>query len=92
MSQRKTTYKVPSDEVQGEGSYVELKYLTWGENRAAMKGEYKSDAILTDHLIGWNWVDAEGEPLELSVDVLFEPERKFILDSLFNPNAGDPKN
>ena len=85
-------YKVGSEPVQGEDSWVELRYMTWGETRAAMKGEYESDAILTDHLVSWNWVDADGEPLELSVDNLFEPERAFLLDALFRPPRADSKN
>lgn len=92
MPERKTTYKIKSDSVQGEDSWVELSYMTWGEVQAAMSGDLKSDAILKEHVKDWNWVDAEGEPLVFSVDVLFEPERQFLLDYLFDSDKDESKN
>lgn len=89
MPERKATYKVESASVQGEDSWVELSYMTWGEVQAAMKGDLKSDDILKEHVLAWNWVDGEGKPLDISVDVLFEPERRFLLDRLFDPGL-DP--
>lgn len=92
MPERRTTYKVDSSKVQGEGSWVELSYMGWGEVQAAMSGDLKSDDILNEHVKDWNWVDAEGEALTVSVDVLFEPERRFLLDYLFDPSKDDSKN
>lgn len=92
MPERKAMYKVDSVSVQGEDSWVELSYMEWGEVQAAMKGDLKSDDILKEHVLAWNWVDAEGEALELSMTVLFEPERRFLLDRLFDPGKDDAKN
>lgn len=93
MAKRQATYRVPSESVQGEDSWVELKYMIWGNAQRAFKGEYTNDDMLTDHLVAWNWVDTEGEPLALSIDVLFEPERAFLLSALFiPPKAADSKN
>ena len=92
MPERKTTYKIDSTDVQGEDSWVELSYMAWGEVQAAMSGDLKSDAILEAHVKEWNWVDEDGEPLEFLVHVLFEPERRFLLDRLFDPDKEDSKN
>lgn len=92
MPKRKMTYRVKSDAVQGEGSWVELGYMAWGDVQAAMSGDLKADDILEAHVKDWNWVDGEGEALPLDVGALFEPERVFLLDCLFDPNKDDSKN
>lgn len=92
MPLRKTTFKVNSEAVQGKDSWVTLGYMEWGEVQAAMKGDFKTDAILEKYVKAWNWVDEDGADLELSVDVLFEPERRFLLDYLFDPDKDESKN
>jgi len=92
MPKRQTTFRVDSSAVQGEDSWVELSYMEWGQVRAAMSGDFKSDDILQEHVKDWNWVDGEGNALTVSVDVLFEPERRFLLDYLFDPSKDDSKN
>lgn len=92
MAQRKTTFRVDSSPVQGEDSWVELGYMTWGEIQSAMKGDFKTDDILEKYVIDWNWVDENGDKLPVSVDGLFEPERRFLLDYLFDPNKDGSKN
>ena len=92
MPKRQTTYRVDSTEVQGEGSWVELLYLTHGEAQASIKGELEDKALLKKHVVAWNWVDSEGEPFGEPRDHLFDlfiQERWFLLDKLFNPMEVD---
>lgn len=92
MPTRKTTYRVKSDAVQGEDSWVELSYMTWGEVQAAMSGDLKADDILKAHVKGWNWVDDDDKPLAFDVNTLLGPERIFLQDYLFDPGKDDSKN
>ena len=92
MPERKATYRANSAAVQGDDSWVELSYMSWAEVRSAMSGDYASDDILKEHVIAWNWVDGEGEQLPLDMDLLYEPERTFLLDALFNPQEAELKN
>lgn len=91
MSKRQyTTYRVPSDEVQGEGSWVELSYITHGEAQLSFQGKGDDDVLLKSHVIAWNWVDNKGDPLgppEEDLGKLISPERWFILGKLFNPDS-----
>lgn len=75
MPQRKTsTVQVDSTEVQGEGSWVRVRRLTWGEIKAlsrrqeAIKEDQEqaievTDELLAEHALAWNWVDDDGAPL-----------------------------
>lgn len=93
MSKRQATYKVSSESVQGEGSWVELSYMTYGEVQGAIERKLESDDILKEHVVEWNWVNEAGEHLDFSVAALFEPERRFLLDALFDPTgAAEAKN
>jgi len=92
MPERQTFRRFPSDEVQGEGSWVELKYMTWGNATRAFKGEYDATPMIKEHLVDWNWVDEDGKKLEMSADVLFEHEKDFIINLLFSPRRADSKN
>ena len=71
MPKRRGIRRVPSDEVQGEGSWVEVAELTVKEVRA-MKKQSKADDfddleasidLLKTHVRNWNWVDADGADL-----------------------------
>ena len=80
MAQRKTNIvHIPSDEAQGEGSYVEFRSFTWGQQKHVAKTFEQLDASGTDslgeidkliaaHLVGWNWVDGDGKPLPLPTE------------------------
>ena len=75
MPKRTSTRRVDSTEVQGEGSYVELRRPKGRDIKAAMRKDAetadaealaKYDAsleLLRGHVMGWNWVDDDGEPL-----------------------------
>lgn len=91
MPKRNTTYRVDSTEVQGEGSWVEMSYITYGERLKALKGGQGTfEDILDGHIIAWNWVDSAGEPFGDPQDFLvelFPPERQFLIGKLFNPKS-----
>lgn len=87
MAKRQNVVTVPSDTVQGEGSWVKLRKLTVGEAKTLARtaetlnggGEVAiqmTGEILASHIVGWDWVGTEGEPLPLPKD---KPE---IIDEL----------
>jgi hypothetical protein len=76
MAERKfkKVRRVASDKVQGEGSYVELRSFTWKELKGMgfdsvdLEGDIMQAADLAfdvarQSLVGWNWVDDNGDPL-----------------------------
>ncbi|MDZ4771205.1 MAG: hypothetical protein SGJ24_18950 [Chloroflexota bacterium] len=85
MPHRHTVVHIDASSVQGDGAYVLVRPLTYGAaRRVRSRAESLSDAdqialgesLLIDHIIGWNWVDADGLILPLpSVD-------RAVLDSL----------
>ena len=92
-----------TDEVQGEGSYVELKSLTLGEIRKLRKAT-KSDAgdpvetvtkMLVKQLVEWNWVDDDDKDLpcdEKGLDQLYESEAEYLVNLLVSGNEKELKN
>ena len=74
MPRQKRTIQVESPDVQGEGSWVKLSKLTWGEikamrqraqevgDNADLQFEMGEDTIRR-HVVSWNWADEEGNPL-----------------------------
>ena len=92
MSKRRVTYRAKSPEIQGEGSWVELSFITRGEAKDA-KGEEWADEMLKNHVIAWNWVDKDGNEMDVAnLDTLFQHEREFIIGKLFNPDKEEIKN
>lgn len=93
MAERKVTYRVESSDVQGEGSWVELSYITRGEARAHAEDGWTED-MLKKHVIAWDWVDTEGNELDVAdADTqLLQHECDFIIGKLFNPNEEEIKN
>lgn len=75
MPKRKTAVqKVDASQVQGEGAWVEVRKLKWGEikklsrQRGAAGGDEEqiiemTDELLAEHVLAWNWVDEDGNPL-----------------------------
>ena len=87
MAQRKHKLfrKVDSIEVQGEGSYVVLCAMTYGDSKAyfnRITSDDKSEQyqvgneLLIKMVHEWNWVDDDGKPLPLPKD---DPS---VLDSM----------
>ena len=74
MPKRKIVRKIASAEIQGDDSYVVVKPMTYGEQKAfrdrMRQLEDEPDALelegcklLAEWVIDWNWVDEEGETL-----------------------------
>lgn len=66
----KKTNKIDTAEVQGEGSYVIMRRLTWGDVEELAAQEAGNNTrleiarnILPHYLDEWNWVDDQGNPL-----------------------------
>jgi hypothetical protein len=77
MAKRKQTLRVASTEVQGAGSYVEFAPMTYGESKAVIaKADGLSDVekvafnerLLTEKIMGWDWVDNDDNLLPLPKD------------------------
>lgn len=96
MPKREITYRVDSSQVQGEGSWVEMSYITYGEFQKVLKDVSAYDNLLKEHVLDWNWVDSDGAPITAPpsecMDSLFAHEREFLLDALYNPKANTLKN
>ena len=97
MAKRQSVFLVPSDEVQGEGSWIKLKAIKYGlSKRVAVELEGVSDAeklevnarLIAEHLLGWNWVDDNDEPLPVPsenpdvLDDLTSQELEFIGEAM----------
>jgi len=77
MAKRQAIFTVKSDEVQGEGSFVKVRAVLYGEAkllRKSMNGMSeeekvaKIDQLLIEHVFDWDWVDDDGNPLPLPKD------------------------
>jgi hypothetical protein len=96
MPQRQNVRRIPSSRVQGDDSWIEISRLTVGEAREAdrLKDDRETDSFDTvvglyqRHVVGWNWVDDDGQPLPLPkddpgvVDRLTDLEFSFLGDCL----------
>jgi hypothetical protein len=93
---------VASESVQGEGSWVEVKEIKYGEYKRARKlaaeggGEELDEQMIRDHVAAWNWVDDDDNPMPLPsaqpsvIDDLTVLEKGFLITAIFqveqNPN------
>ena len=81
MPQRQGTRTIDSKEVQGEGSWVEMrrpkgrdikeamrKSREDAEDAGGMKTYTDSMDLLRAHTLEWNWVDDNGKPLAQPTD------------------------
>lgn len=97
MPKRKNFFKVTSEDVQGEGSFVVLKAITYGEGKRLRKAlkdmdddekQAENDKLLVAHVHEWNWVDDEDEALPqlkddpAVLDLLTAQEVNFIGEAL----------
>lgn len=109
MPERKLVRKVPSEKAQGKDSWVEFKSLTYGE-RSLLREEAEKHTedetgewarsqerrLFTEHLVGWNWVGENGEPLPLpseDPDVIqsFTDDEFAFINSLFEVSNNGKK-
>jgi len=71
--------RVDCKAVQGDGAYMLIQPLTFGERKSGIS----VDALLS-RIVEWNWTDWEGNPLPLphndeARDLLTDAEVEFIL-------------
>ena len=107
MPQRvhKMVERHPSDEVQGDDSWVEISRPTEADIRkqrkASVGGKDSVDIgfdILREHVIAWNWVDDDGLPFPQPSDDptvisrLSDYELNFLLKFFHEPSAETLKN
>lgn len=93
---RKDTYRVNTETVQGEGSWVELKQLMHGEWTAfAQAGREEVNRTIEASVSAWNWTDRDGNSLSLptkAANDLTELERAFLINALLWPLSHLAKN
>lgn len=106
MPSRQSTRRVASKEVQGDDSFVVLRRLTVDEARAvreAAKEEGFDDfetslRVVASHVVDWNWVDDDGNPLPLPatdgtvIGQLTDDEVRFLRDTLSGGSEQQRKN
>lgn len=105
MAKRKraSIQRFETEEVQGEGSYVELRSLTLGEIRKWRKATKNDDAdpvetvskILVKQLVEWNWVDDDDKDLPCDakgLDQLYESEAEYLVNLLVSGSEEKLKN
>lgn len=97
MPQRQNVKKVQSEAVQGADSWIKLRSMTVGEAKLLMaegNDEQRGIGALAKVIVGWNWVDDEGQPLpQVSddpavIDKLTNDEIQFITAAI----TAAPKN
>ena len=88
------TYKVDSTEVQGEGSWVELRYVISEDGEAYFSNKVPEKEFLENHVVDWDWVDSDDKPLNLKdgIGKLIIPEREFLIAKLFSSDKEERKN
>ena len=87
--------RVPSEAVQGSGSWVKLRPLTFGEVRR-IDGLDSAEAAVRAHTLDWNWVDEGGRPLPPPTDAavweqLTRDEFWFLFEALTGRKERDAK-
>lgn len=106
MSERQATRRVPSESVQGEGSFVVFAKMKWGEAkkiRAQAKDpevdetEFMQDCLVK-YIKDWDWVDDDGNRLPVPkddpgvIDELTAQEIKFLSEAFKDPPEEELKN
>ena len=101
MAKRTSVRRFNTEEVQGEGSYVILSSLKVDEVRELRKKGKDEDfdafeggiALLTQHILKWDWVGDDGKPLPLPKDdptvvgQLTHEEADFLSDLLIQAGS-----
>ena len=108
MPKRKSVKRHDTVEVQGEGSYVVTSGVKVREIRRIRELAEDEDfnefeggiALLSRHIVEWNWVDDDGQPLPLPkdspnvIDELTEEEAELLVGLLIgtakNSKGGPP--
>ena len=101
MPKRKVVRRIKSEEVQGEDSWVDMrrpkgrdikdavrKQDAQGEDAGNLASYENSQELLRAHVLSWNWVDDNGNPLpqpqdsEDVFDELTDEEVRFLTEHL----------
>lgn len=106
MAKRRTAIReIKTTTLQGAGSFVKLRSLTVGEIKKVRETREEIDDgekfevgldMIIEHLLGWNWVDDDGNPLPLPsedpavIDLLTDEECTFLAEKLIG--KADSKN
>jgi len=94
---RQSTVKVDSSSVQGEGSYILWRRMTWGERKEVQKqaqeGQLDSLGLMIAHIAEWNWHDVDGNDLplptsEADFEQMYDEEITFLADVARKAIAG----
>ena len=102
MPKRKSVNKFDAKEIQGEGAFVKVSAVKVQQIRELREGsgeegfDYFEEGLklVAAHVVDWNLVDDEGDPLPLPADIpevideLTEDEASWIVDRLL----GNEKN
>ena len=83
---------VDSSPVQGEGSFVRFKRLTWGELEPLLSAKNLDIALAM--IDGWNWVDDDGNPIpvESAQGVLIQQEIDWLVQQAVALRETERKN
>lgn len=101
MPRMTQTRRIDTESVQGEGSWVDATSPRVREVRRCAVGgqEYESAlALLTAHIVGWNWTDEEGNALPIPsedenvVDDMTQDEIIFLLQEINSIRGAVSKN
>lgn len=108
MPQRQYIITHDSTKVQGEGSFIKIKAMKYGEAKDLLKSVEKatsdlekmkmSEQLIFDYVYDWNWVDENDKPLPLPkddptvIDSLTQTEIEFIAGLMSNKADKDLKN
>lgn len=97
---RKKEKRVDASKIQGKGAYVLVTPLKVAETKLARlladapmeEKEAHSRTLITDHVVGWNWGDEEGNPLPIPAedDTVLDGMTVEEMDFLAEAIAGDP--
>lgn len=88
---RRSVLRIRTPEIQGDDSWVDVIPFTVGERFDIPPGVSKTD-IIKERVIGWNWVDKDGEPLPQpdGTDATTKVLTTFELTALFDVVIGFP--
>lgn len=94
MPRRQGIRRMDSEDVMGEGSYVVVRPVTYGEAQKIMRVEEGSgqeqaalEQLVVDTVVEWNWVDDDGGPLPQPNDpevlqLLYTHEFAWLVDAI----------
>lgn len=83
----KAKFRIPSTDIQGEGSWVEFQRSTWGMIGEIPQDDRTGKRLLELCVVDWNWTDDDGQPLPLPsetpgmIDTLPQEEANWLMQN-----------